>query len=578
MPSTVVEIRPDRRLLDHEFEGYKLNLQALPHYSHELAEPVDRLFPDDVQYSFVHAKLFALHNHLVSDFWDYRYSFYYIDNKQQVRLVSFDSTAHTFQNTVVYDVPAHVERKPGHFNLCLAFPSSNLAVVSDGTGYLHIIETGQRSKASQDCPNQAWQTVHSCLVLGEGKYFIIVDTRVQEKEVDILHCLLQSVEQSDSHFISVLTWVKFEKVENNWKQISMRQLQGKGIVHYAAIETNFTAVYVASDNPFKFTLDTEKEITVKSNDNKPRNIIYTWLQTTEDISITLKLQENFDKKLLHVNVTPLAIKISYAGNNFIDGKLKHKVDSELTTWNVQENGQVDILLTKSDSMLWEELIEGGDPNGEQIMDASLVEEAHRRLAHLCSETEVIDKSVPNLSMQELEECDAASEEDTVLVRMDTETHETTHRISLSVHQYLFSIKLETNEVPALALRHDVDACVWQPYAELINTQTWPVKHQGTLLAFGYVQSSKQNRKFITCPPNFAYSVVSEASRHIFIYQSSSNQESQLRKRTGGVMKTVKVGQQHVFNIDKYGEVLGINATNDFLFVLTKDALVAIGIE
>lgn len=161
--------------------------------------------------------------------------------------------------------------------------------------------------------------------------------------------------------------------------------------------------------------------------------------------------------------------------------------------------------------------------------------------------------------------------------MDTTNHEITHRVSLSVHQYLFSIKLETNEVPALALRHDVDACVWQPYAQLINTDTWPMKHDGTLMAFGYVQSSKQNRKFVTCSPNFAYSVVCEASRHIFIYKSSGNQDCQLRKRSGGTVKNIKIGQQHVVNIDKYGEVLGINATNEYLFVLTEKNLIAIGV-
>lgn len=163
------------------------------------------------------------------------------------------------------------------------------------------------------------------------------------------------------------------------------------------------------------------------------------------------------------------------------------------------------------------------------------------------------------------------------MRIDSTSHQITHRIPLSVNQYLFSIRIEMQETPTLALRHDVDACIWQPYAQLVNSETWPVKHQGTLLAFGYVQSSKQNRKFVTCPPNFSYSVVCEASRHIFIYRSSGNPDSQLRKRTEGVMRTIKVGQQHVFNFDKYGEVLGINATNEFLFILTETKLLAIQI-
>lgn len=412
MPSTLVELRPNRRLLDHEFEGYKLNLQALPHYTHDLASPVDKLYPDEVQYSFVHAKLFALHNHLVSDDWDHSYNCYYIDKKQQVRQITFESTNHTFQNMVVYDVPAHVQRISGHFNLCLAFPSANLAVVSDGTGYLHIVETGSRNKPGET----QWQTMHSNLTLGENKYFTIIDSRIQEKDKkETLHILLQSVEHNENYFFSVLSWVTFE-YDGNWKQTSLRQAQGKGIVHYAAIETSCTALYIASDNPFKFTTDSEMEIKEPSiASEQQRKIIYTWLQTTDDITVTLKLQPTCDKKLLHISVTPLAIKISYAEKTFVDGKLRCKVDSEFTTWNLQENGQVDILLTKSDSMLWDELVEGGDKNGEQILDASLVEEAHERLAHLCSETEVaVDQSAPGFSTQELEECDAASEEDTVL--------------------------------------------------------------------------------------------------------------------------------------------------------------------
>lgn len=413
MPSNIVELRPDRRLLDHDFEGYKLNLQALPHYALDLADAVDKVYPDDVQYSFVHAKLFALHNHLVLDHWGYSFNYYYIDNKRQVRHVTFENTNCTFQNNVVYDIPAHVERKSGHFNLCLSLPSSNLALVSDGTGYLHLVDTGPRHRPADQ--NQMWRTLNSSLILGEGNFFIIVDSRIQEKNnTEILHCLLQSVEQKDKHFNSVLTWVTFECDGTTWNQMSFRQLQGKGIVHYAAIETSCSALYIASDNPFKFTSDSEKEIKEPGKE-KPRKIIYTWLQTTEDIVITLKLEPDYNKKLLKVNVTPFTFIVSYADKNFIDGKLTHKVDSELTSYNIDKHGEVVILLTKTESLLWDELIEGGDKNGEQILDESLVAEIHKRLAHLCSTTEVVpEQSVPGLSTQGLEECDAASEEDTVL--------------------------------------------------------------------------------------------------------------------------------------------------------------------
>ncbi|CAK1548000.1 unnamed protein product [Leptosia nina] len=573
-PPNSVELRPNRRLLDHEFEGYKLNLNSLSQHSFELECLVDRLFPDEVQYSFVHAKLFALHNHLLLDYFDHAFNFYYIDCNQQVRNITFETITNKFHQAVVYDVPAHEERKSGHFNLCLLFPSCNLAVVSDGTGYLHIVDTGLRNKRATE--KQTWSTLHSCLALGADKYFVLVDSRMQEIDSkEVLHCLLQSVEQDDKHFNSVLTWLSFENDGSGWKQIAVKCAQGKGILHYAAIESSCSALYVASDHIFKFTHDSEKAI-VEPSTEQPKPLMYTWLQTEDDITITFQLEDNFDKKELCINVAPLLVRISYSGKVFVNGKLKNKVASELTTWNIQDNGHIDVLLTKSESGIWDELIEGGDNHGEQIIDASLVEEVHRRLMHLCADTEVTaDQAVPGLSTHGLEECDAASEEDTVLVRLDATIHTTTHRIPLSVHQFLFSVKLETLEVPALCLRHDVDACIWQPYQQLINSDTWPVKHQGTLMAFGYIQSSKQNRKFVSCPPNFSYSVVCEASRHVFIYKSSGNSDCQLRKRSGGAMKMIKIGQQFVLNIEKKGEVLGINATNEYLFILTDKMFISI---
>lgn len=137
--------------------------------------------------------------------------------------------------------------------------------------------------------------------------------------------------------------------------------------------------------------------------------------------------------------------------------------------------------------------------------------------------------------------------------------------------------MDPKGVPAVALRHDVDSCIWQPYPQLVNSDTWPMQHEGTLMAFGYVQSSKQNRKFVTCSADFSYSVVCEASKHIFIYRVEGSQGCQLRQRTASSTRNVKVGQQHVFNIDKYGEVLGIHAAKNYLFILTEVSLVAIEI-
>lgn len=419
MSPTLVDLRPNRHLLDHNFEGYKLNLQSLPHYSCDLDCRVDRLYPDDAQYSFVHAKLFALHNHLVLDHWDYSFNYYYIDNNRQVRHVAFENTSHTFQNKVVYDVPVSVERKSGHFNLSLSFPSSEMALIGDGTGYLHILQTGPRNRPGG---NLTWENINSFLVLGEDKYFDIVDSRVQEKDSTlILHCLVQSVEHNYIHFKSVLSWVTYTFSGKVWKQTSFRRIEGKGIIHYAALETKCGALYIASDNGFEFTADSEKDKEIEEPLIRimQRKLLYTWHQSQEDLCITLKLEPHFNRDYFQCEVDLYSIKVTYAGKDIIDGKLMARVDAELTTWNIQDNGQVDILITKYEANMWDDLLEYMDERGEQIMDPVMLEATHQRLAHLCSEVEeTADQPLPGLPTQQLEECDAPSDEDTVLGNND----------------------------------------------------------------------------------------------------------------------------------------------------------------
>ena len=65
----VFELRPNKSLLDPSFEGYKLSLDSLPVYKHELPLAVEHLKPNDEQCSFEHVKMFGLHNHLIDDPW-----------------------------------------------------------------------------------------------------------------------------------------------------------------------------------------------------------------------------------------------------------------------------------------------------------------------------------------------------------------------------------------------------------------------------------------------------------------------------------------------------------------------------
>lgn len=70
MTPKLFELRPDRSLLNPDFNGYKLSLDKIPALKKEFDTSVDRVLPNNEQYSLLHAKLFGLHNHLYTDHFD----------------------------------------------------------------------------------------------------------------------------------------------------------------------------------------------------------------------------------------------------------------------------------------------------------------------------------------------------------------------------------------------------------------------------------------------------------------------------------------------------------------------------
>ena len=91
------------------------------------------------------------------------------------------------------------------------------------------------------------------------------------------------------------------------------------------------------------------------------------------------------------------------------------------------------------------------------------------------------------------------------------------QVSLGGHQLLFvAPSLGRGHPNIFSLRHDVDATVWLPHAAPTTLHSrW--SHISTFSALGYVQASKRERKFTTCTPNLKIAVISDCTRHIFIY-------------------------------------------------------------
>lgn len=86
--------------------------------------------------------------------------------------------------------------------------------------------------------------------------------------------------------------------------------------------------------------------------------------------------------------------------------------------------------------------------------------------------------------QQVEECDFETDKTVTFERLSGLNNNVTHKIHLGSHQVLLTVNLNSDLPPALGIRHDVDVCLWQPQG---CGNDFSISHEGTLLAFGYVQ-------------------------------------------------------------------------------------------
>lgn len=87
----------------------------------------------------------------------------------------------------------------------------------------------------------------------------------------------------------------------------------------------------------------------------------------------------------------------------------------------------------------------------------------------------------------------------------------------------------------------------------------------------YVQASKQDSKYRTCPPNLSYSCIVDTQKHIYVYNQDTNHTStQLKNRKTGQLVT-QLAKQNLISLDTDKEIFGVYCSNDYIIVLLKDS-------
>ncbi|KAL5277749.1 NUDCD1 family protein [Megaselia abdita] len=547
MPQKVIDLRPNRAFIKSNFDGYKLSLDTIPVIRQNLdIEPL-RKKPSEDQYSFLHAELFALQNFLVQDPWN-RSTCYFINAIGHILKCTYGEDGRPLAPETVYKV-ALVE--PQHYNTSFIFISEKLVILSMGNNELVLLNTGFRYKSSSD---KEWEEIHRQIV-GDTPFFLRDSRSDYDQGKNSITFVLQTIYQKEVTFVSELLWGCLSQEGEKWSYQECDRIVGSGSLYYCSLEPKSKGLVISSNKEYLFQ---SQEVKKEPEIEKEIKHNFLWTQTNEDITIKFPYIPS-EGKNCKVSLECSKFKLDLNEKTVFHEDLFSSIDNDLTIWNFDEEF-LTVTLTKTTSLPWPHLFENGPlETGPVPME---------------------NQPIVNLEAP-IEDCDfpiGMDENEVSISRLSLDSKETSHKIYLGNTPVLFSTILRPGFPAALVTRQDVDASVWlqnithTPDAPSID---WSLRHEGNLHAFGYVQASKQQKKFMDCSPDLSYSVICESHRHVFLYKAKYETADGLRNRSG---PQVTVGKQHLVTLEDCGEVLGLRTAEDFAVLLTEKCILYLQIN
>nr|CAB3264480.1 nudC domain-containing protein 1-like [Phallusia mammillata] len=581
---TSVDLRPDRKLIDVNFDSYKLSLTPLPSFRAAFNCGLQKVEVSEEHATYEKIRCLTLHNYLSIDPWNLDCA-YLVDAHGCIRRFYVSVESHIEPAQIVFTFGVDNTARP-KLPPCILFPSPHIAIASDGIGSFFVLRTAVRSERSAE----KWSIIFNeestdpCLLL----HSVFRDNGTHYLDLLLLRFGKPS-NDDDKKVNIVIDWVCLEKPENTEKfDVSgIKTFEGKSVPNYAAISADCSELYIASTFPFKHIPGWGNEEEVQLADDSETNESkdgteppYKWKQTAEDVTISIPLPEGINKSCVvySLNSSKLSIALrdpkTNEANTILAGEMYMEAEAEASSWMIDGDTLIVTIQKKIEGHTWAMVIEG-DNRGEMEVNPEEVARVHQQLAHLTSETLNTEKSEGQLfNSGEIEECDSYYDSEASLVRFDASTNKFTHSANISSLKWLFNLSSSPNESPCVVLRHDVDAVVWQPTApnplKGSNRIIW--KHQATFNALGYVHASKTNLKFCGAAPDASYAALCECQRRIFVYRQPTALASPLRNRSSGEVVR-KVSLQQVATLPNNEDVYGFAVSNDRMYVLTESELV-----
>lgn len=636
------DLKPDRDLLDSNFDGYKLSLENIAKYSINLEQPnynlIDICHHNEAKSGskpllYQHIKLFGFHNHLFQNEFlniDINYkstdfkSLYYFDAEWSLVKIEFNDHKRYLRKTNLKLEKNLTTFYNERVNITMKFIDRNLALLNDGCETIYLCEllphstngtNGSNGNANgnhektNEFVEEKWKILfkynleqHNCINSVIKDATLVKNKTANNSSLNIILMNIQE-QKEENNYNTMINYLKFENGNEdvgNWSFKLIKRINCyQTVPDYVNLIRNEDYLVIAGSSLIKFVGEDNDEAKSKVNTMKeePKQQLYEWNESGSEVNVFIDLNEkNVSKDDINVNIHENELEVVYKSNMYLKDTFYSSVLKADSIWQLDSTkGIIEITLEKKQTpLMWSYLFKGGDKFGKY----KLTETAKAAATSITQATElageaVNEKKIFNLN-QDLEECDGVlndeqgqqanadlieaaieanqetlitNEDFQMLMYLNLNTNKCVARSYINNNKYLFQLQVNSNKMPALCLRYDVDGILWQP--EVVANKY--LTHLHTFLAFGYVQASKQNAKFQLASPSYSYAVICDTIKHIYIYkQKCEHTETQLRNRKSG--KTIThLAKQYVVTLDNTDkEIMGIYCSNEYIVILMEN--------
>uniref|UniRef100_A0AC34GNL0 NudC domain-containing protein 1 n=1 Tax=Panagrolaimus sp. ES5 TaxID=591445 RepID=A0AC34GNL0_9BILA len=575
-----ISIRPNRDLLNANFDKYILSTQHIPLFKKVFDQKVQVAEPSNAQWSRHELKLFSLVNPLILDLYhsgNSISSFIFLSTDKNVLRICYNYDNLTFNEcqTITLNPPLiHAEKtSENSLPVSFLFGSEKFIFVSNGNGNLFLY------KSDINGLTEEW-TIINGFTLKEDSYelqegcndtgvpFILGDIRKVNDtrfELALLSVYKQSEEQrkGGSAFANAIYWMSLE-ITDTCKIVHSRCYHTIGNLEFVTFSTVGDEIIILAAKEPQIVFDSNNEIKAKivSAEEKAAPV-YTWTQSHDEITVTFNLNALTAKDDIKVTFQTNHISISNKDLELLDGILFGEIVPDDCTWTIQKvndntvvNSVLEVTLHKKVPTAWLHLIPT-DHHGQEIINGEAVD---AKPLH--------DHVAPtSANLDQLEEVDENNDEINFLFWINEKKQSIARMANLSFHKLIFVQQFLPNKPLDICIREDVDGVVYS----LENMNESKLEHYLTLDAFGYIQAGKSSRRFSTCAPNGSYSAIVDGRNHAYIYLKASTVSDTELRNTKTRKAVPTVARQHVISLASFDSEYVSNSRNpNIIFTAARE--------